>query len=251
MDGSAQQFSHYPAWPAPVRVPLITAPEYPCSYLPEHTAQTRVLLADRVEPLVYEQFMDAGFRRSGRIIYQPVCRGCRDCVPLRLLVDQFRPSKSQRRCQRRNADLTTSIGPAVATDEKYELYSRYVHEWHGHDPLEDSREDFERFLYDSPVDSIEFSYRDRSGRLLAAGICDVCPRSLSTVYFYFDPRESMRGLGTYGAMGEIAHAQSLHLPRYYLGYWISKCGSMAYKSGFRPCQTLDTDGVWRDFQDRQ
>src|SRR2546423_296124 len=94
-----------------------------------------------------------------------------------------------------------------------------------------------------PVRTIEFEYRDQAGALLAVGICDVCESSLSTVYFYFDPEHRQRGLGTFGAVREIAHAREHGIPYYYLGYWIRGCGSMSYKASFRPHQLLGTDGI--------
>src|SRR5581483_6440443 len=102
------------------------------------------------------------------------------------------------------------------------------------------------FLYDSPLPStVEFEYRDASTRLLAVGICDVCPHSLSSVYFYFDPNESRRGLGTFGALKEIEFAGNVGVPYYYLGYWVSGCGAMDYKKNFKPAEILEYDGVWR------
>jgi arginine-tRNA-protein transferase len=239
-------FSHYPSWPPPVKMRLPTLPEHPCVYLPDRTARMRGFFADRVPSEVYHEFMNAGFRRSGRLVYQPACPRCRQCVPLRVAVHQFRPSKSQLRCRSRNRDLTLSICAAQPTEEKYELYVRYLRDWHGRPGDETSPDDFRAFLYDSPVDTIEFSYRDGSGRLLAVGICDACQQSLSSVYFYFDPAESRRALGTFGALSEIDYAREHQLPWYYLGYWVYGCASMQYKCDFRPHQRLDTDGVWRD-----
>jgi len=86
--------------------------------------------------------------------------------------------------------------------------------------------------------------------LLAVGICDVCEQSLSSVYFFFDPAHSERGLGTFGALYEIATATRLGIPHYYLGYWIRDCRQMRYKTSFRPCELLGTDGTWRPAEDR-
>jgi arginine-tRNA-protein transferase len=194
---------------------------------------------------VYHRFMDAAFRRSGKVFYQPVCRGCRACQPVRVPVATFRPSKSQRRCWRKNQDLSVSSGDPHPTDEKFDLYLRYVCAWHGKDRSEEDRDGFEEFLYDSPVDSVEYTYRDASGHLLAVGICDVCPQSLSSVYFYFDPDHAGRSLGTFGAMYEMEQAVRAGIPFYYLGYWIEGCGAMQYKNTFRPCEVLHADGVWR------
>lgn len=199
-------------------------------------------------PALYHGFMDAGFRRSGKLLYQPVCRACRSCIPIRVPVATFQPSKAQRRSRRRNEDLAVTISEPIGTDEKFELYHRYVTVRHGRPPREEKdkdRESFEQFLYDSPVDTIEFAYRDAGGRLLAVGLCDVSGRSLSSVYFYFDPGEAKRGLGTFGALYEIKTAARLGIPYYYLGYWVNGCSAMRYKADFHPSEILHPDGAWR------
>ena len=242
----AQTLSHYPALPPPVRVRLVTVDEHPCSYLPGRMSSSRALWAEGLPGELYHQFMDAGFRRSGKLLYQPACRGCRACQPIRVPVAPFLPSKSQRRCRRRNADLVVTLGPPEPTDEKFELYRRFLAgRFDRPEPDEDGRDGFERFLYDSPVETVEFCYRDPAGRLLAVGICDVCAESLSSVYFYYDPAESRRGLGTFGALYEIETVAGLGIPYYYLGFWVAGCGTMQYKSDFRPSEVLDGDGVWR------
>ena len=241
----AQILSHYPAIPPPIDVRLVSLPEHPCPYLPGRTAGDRALWANQITPEAYEKFMDAGFRRSGKLVYQPACRGCRECRPIRLAVADFRPDKSQRRCAHKNGDLRISHALPKATEEKLQMYQRYLRDWHGRTDVEDSTA-FTSFLYESPLNTtVEFEYRDPSSRLLAVGICDVCPRSLSSVYFYFDPAEARRGLGTFGILCEIGFAAARGLPCYYLGYWVRGCAKMQYKNAFRPNELLDGDGVWR------
>ncbi len=239
----------YPAWKPPLDLPLESDWEHPCAYLPDRTAQTRYFLASSIDGRVYQTFMDAGFRRSGQVIYQPMCRGCRACLPLRVPVNQFTMNKSQRRCFRANSDLTITRAEPDCTPEKYELYSRYQLEWHGRLGDDTSAVAFERFLYDSPTESVEFEYRDREGRLLAVGICDIAETFLSSVYFYFEPGESQRSLGTFGAIHELQTARELSIPHYYLGYWVKACGAMRYKANFRPCEVLHPDGKWRAVED--
>jgi arginine-tRNA-protein transferase len=239
-----QTSSAYPALAPPIKVPLVIVPDHACSYLPGRLARTRAFATRSLPGQIYHQFMDAAFRRSGTIFYQPVCAGCRQCIPIRVPVATFTPSKSQRRSRRRNADLTATVAPPRPTDEKFDLYKRYMSEWHDKPDAAD-RESFESFLYDSPVETIEICHRDPRGWLLGVGICDICPSSLSSVYFYFDPAESRRALGTYSALYEIELARRLSIPHYYLGYWVSGCGAMDYKATYRPCEALGTDGVWR------
>src|SRR3954466_10200847 len=183
--------------------------------------------------------MGPGFQRSGGLFYQPTCAGCRACVPIRVPVERFTPSKSQRRTLRRNNDLIVTTNPRpVVSDEKFAVYARYTRDWHG--KADEDFEGFASFLYASPVETIEFEYRDGAGRLIAVGICDVCTRSLSSVYFYFDPDASARGLGTFGVLREIEFARERGIPHYYLGYVIGGCGAMAYKASFRPHEVLGT-----------
>lgn len=240
-----QAWSHFPAIPPPVDVPLTTLPPQPCPYFEDRVARLRAIQAYRIEPEAYHQFMDAGFRRSGRMLYQPVCTGCRDCRQLRVPVADFCMSRSQRRCWRRNQTLMVSVAPPRPTRDKYDLYRRYLAERHD-GKQEDSRAAFEAFLYESPVRSVEFEYRlPPDGRLLAVGICDESPRSLSSVYFYFDPSEARRGLGTFGALREIAYAGQRGIPYYYLGYWVAGAPTMDYKASFHPYELLDGDGAYR------
>ncbi|MGE5608388.1 MAG: arginyltransferase [Bacillota bacterium] len=238
----------YPALPPPIQVPLTVVPEHACPYLAGRMAETRAFATGRFPGELYHRLMDANFRRSGCVFYQPICRGCRACMQIRIPVERFTASKSQRRCWRRNQDVTVTAGEPQATDEKFELYCRYVTQRHD-GLMPDERESFEAFLYDSPVDTVEMCYRDGNGRLLAVGICDVCSKSLSSVYLYFDPDESRRGLGTYGALYEIHLTRQLGIAYYYLGYWIQGCGTMEYKASFRPYEVLRADGVWGVYEE--
>jgi arginyl-tRNA--protein-N-Asp/Glu arginylyltransferase len=238
-----QTMSHYPAIPPPVPVDLWNSPPHPCPYRPGRMSTMRAVMSNRVAPEIYHQFMDANFRRSGRVIYQPTCAGCRQCQSLRVLVREFQSSKSQRRCWRKNSDLLVAVHPPQATEEKFALYRKYLLEWH--DRADAEFDEFVDFLYRSPVETIEFEYRDREDRLVAVGICDRSGASLSSVYFYFDPAERDRSLGTYGALREIEWAATNGIPYYYLGYWVADCAGMKYKASFHPHEVLGSDGTWR------
>jgi arginine-tRNA-protein transferase len=237
--------SPFPNLPPPVDVPMATPAPHPCPYLPDRQATLRAFYAPRMPPELYHQFQDAGFRRAGLVVYQPVCIGCRACKPIRIPVAEFKPGKSFRRCLRRNGDIKVSIDIPVLSEEKYDLYRRYLIARHA-GKSDDDAQSPEEFLYRSPVDTIEFTYRvGPTGRLAAVGICDVSTQSLSSVYFYFDPDESWRGLGNFGALMEIDFARQKQIPYWYLGYWVKGCRSMEYKADFRPHELLHTDGVWR------
>lgn len=208
---------------------------------------TRGFMCDDVPAAAYRMLLDTGFRRSGRVFYQPVCRGCRACVPMRVVVNRFAPTRSQRRAAKRNSDLVVSEHAPAPTDEKYDLYRRYLA--HRHDGQQsDSYGDFVSFLCDSPTRTVEFQYRDGQGDLLGVGICDLMPGAVSTAYFYFDPDAHRRSIGVFSVLHEIDFARRNRCDYYYLGYWIAGSETMDYKSRYQPCEALCTDGVWRELK---
>ena len=95
----------------------LTAPS-PCPYLPgkEERKVFTHLVGDRA-PELNELLTHGGFRRSQSIAYRPACETCRACVSVRVLVDEFRPTRNMRRvlernyrCHRRNAGRGADVG---------------------------------------------------------------------------------------------------------------------------------------------
>src|SRR2546423_1634045 len=112
--------SAWPALPAPRGIPLTVLPAHACAYLPGRAATNRAFACARLSPELYHDLMDAGFRRSGNVFYQPICGGCRECQPIRVPVERFVMSKSQRRVWRRNVDLHIEVSRELkATEEKF------------------------------------------------------------------------------------------------------------------------------------
>lgn len=241
-----QRMSFFPALPVPLGLEVSTTQPHPCPYLAGRVAVSRGFACGDVPGWVYQELMDAGFRRSGRVFYQMACPGCRACVPIRVPVNTFRPSKSQRRVLRRNRDLGISLGRPRLTAEKADLYARYLAARHDRQMAADAPE-LEDFLYRSPTRTVEVCLRSPEGRLAGVGICDRTPLALSSVYFYFEPDFPRRSLGVFGSLVELRAARVLGLRYYYLGYWVRGCPKMEYKEAFRPCELLGTDGLWRPF----
>ena len=241
-------FCHYPGWPAPGGREIPVNGREQCPYLAGREASFRNVWAEWMGAEEYGKWMNAGFRRAGRVVYQPVCVGCRECVPIRVTVAEFAASKSQRRAWRRNRDLRVEWRGIEDVrkgerEERYQLYRRYYGGWHGGEACE--FEQFEWLYYESCVETVEFTYRTAAGELVALGWCDVGREYVSSVYFLFDPAEAGRSLGTFGALVEIEFARQIGAPYYYLGYWVRHCQEMTYKASYRPHEFLGLDGVWR------
>ena len=200
-------------------------------------------------PQAYPSALAQGFRRSGGHVYRPDCRTCNACVPVRVQVRDFHPDRSQRRCIRDNADVTTHMVPPLRTQENFALYQCYLSARHADGPMADSdTDDFDRFLASawSPTHFMELRC---AGKLLGVAVTDVLPHAFSAVYTFFDPAEQARGVGTLAVLRQIEMAKHTGRDYLYLGYWIDSHPKMNYKSRFRPLQTLDRTG-WRELLPR-
>ncbi len=228
------------------RLSFFATPPHSCSYLPEREAIT--LFADPAahpDRRLYSTLSDYGFRRSGRYIYRPACPGCRECVPVRIPVERFRPRRSQRRCTRINADLVVEMRPARFREEEYRLYQRYIEARHPGGGMEtDSPEQYMAFLTSDWSETRFVAFREPSGRLLMVAVVDRLERGYSAVYTFYEPTERSRGLGTWAVLWEIELCRREALPWLYLGYWIEDSRKMRYKAEFRPQERFH-EGRWR------
>ncbi|MFQ5972676.1 MAG: arginyltransferase [Alphaproteobacteria bacterium] len=194
---------------------------------------------------LHDQLAHAGFRRSHRIAYRPACPGCNACVPVRIVVDGFRPTRSQRRILARNRDLRTVIAEPAATAEQFDLFVSYQRDRHpGGEMAVMSFTDYRAMVEESAVETHVVEFRDPGDRLIALCLMDTLSEALSAVYSFFDPEVNGRSLGTHMILWLIQRAAAKSLRHVYLGYWIAECAKMAYKTRFAPLQALGPNG-WR------
>ncbi len=217
-----------------------------CSYLPDREAV--MLFADPnkiIDTDTDARLIDYGFRRSGDNVYRPHCRGCNACVPVRIPVDDFVPSRAQRRAWQRNSDLEVTAARTEFGPEHLDLYHRYQQARHdGRVTVRDSREQLE-FLRSRFINPSSLEYR-LDGRLLMVSVIDQLPQGLSAVYTFYEADDAAlarRSLGTFGVLRLIEECRRRQLPWLYLGYWIAESDKMAYKSRYRPLHAY-RNGRW-------
>jgi leucyl-tRNA---protein transferase len=230
--------------------------------------------AETCQQLIFDDLLAEGFRRADDYIYRADCPDCKKCIPIRLAVKSFKPSKSQRHTLRHNSDITLSITGDAAqfvTGEKILLYSEY--DKRHNTGTTKTAEEYKAELMQmngsrhphkksgeaagkgssSPVYSgtLNMEYRIKSengaqGRLIGVGIVDAALHSLSSNYFYYDisPEIMKRSLGTYSILREIDLCRRLKFKWYYLGYWLAECRKMVYKANFNPHQLLQNN-IWK------
>ena len=208
----------------------------PCPYLPDRRWMTHSFYADTLSPKFYERLIGKGFRRSGQAFYQNHCPGCSDCLPIRIDVRRFSPSRSQRRVLKKNPDISYNRRPASFEVEDFELYLKYLKHRHP-ESSNITRQGYINFLIESPMltEIMRYYLHDR---LIGLGWIDLMPNSISSVYFAFDPDYSSRSLGTYSILCQIELAKELGKDWLQLGFWVEQSQKMSYKSNFSPCEIL-------------
>lgn len=232
---------------------FLTAPS-PCPYV-EGQFERKVfthLVGERAAEL-NDLLTQGGFRRSQNIAYRPACETCRACVSVRILVDEFKPSRSMKRVAATNADLISVEHDAEPSTEQYSLFRTYLDARHRRGGMSDMTVlDYAMMVEDTHVDTKIIEYRRRGpdsfitgrgeGELIAVALTDRMGDGLSMVYSFFNPEFEDRSLGTFMILDHIARARAAGLPHVYLGYWVNGSRKMAYKVRFGPQEHLGPKG---------
>ena len=225
----------------------ITAPA-PCPYLAGRT-ERKVFsyLSGPGAPSLNAILTRRGFRRSQNIIYVPACDGCSACVPVRVVVEDFRLTRSRRRALSRNADLSRRLIPPRATAEQFSVLRGYLDARHEDGGMADMTVlDYASMVEETTVHTMILEYRLRAAdgeeRLIACALSDRLTDGVSMVYSFFEPDEEARSLGRFMILDHIALARDLGLPYVYLGYWVDGSPKMHYKGDFQPLEKLTATG---------
>jgi arginyl-tRNA--protein-N-Asp/Glu arginylyltransferase len=216
---------------------------FPCNYLPEENE--RLIVAS--DPLLhnnagYSWLMGQGFRRSGEQIYRPHCEACNACQSVRVIVNEFTPSKSQKRQLKKNAIFTIKIAETVQ-DNYYPLYELYINTIHTDSSMYPANyEQYATFLISEIAKQcfIEIWHDDK---LVSVAVTDILADGLSAVYTFYHPEYRSYGLGVYSILNQIDIAKSYNKHFLYLGYQIDACQKMNYKNRYFPYQKL-VDNKW-------
>jgi arginyl-tRNA--protein-N-Asp/Glu arginylyltransferase len=215
-------------------------PPRTCNYLPDRTASLECRLMTGVGVDDLEHMLVRGWRRQGPLYFRPACGGCGECVSIRIPVDPFRPTESQKRARKRCAGFHVALDRPRVDDERLALYAA----WHagrerdrGWDPAPLDAEAYAaQFAYPHPA-AWELSLRD-GGRLVAVTLCDITPKAWSAIFAFYHPRAARRSPGVATVLMALEMARERGIPHVYLGYRVMGCASMRYKAGFRPHELL-------------
>ncbi|OAV45487.1 hypothetical protein [Lewinella sp. 4G2] len=187
-----------------------------------------------LSPQSLDEYLAKGWYRMGASIFtthflffnqQPY-----SAVWIRLDLQDFAFSKSQRKLMRRNAQtFTVASGPRQIDAERENLYHRYAEDFDGRlsNSISDSLEDYGE---DSVFNTLEISVRDTvSKQLVANSYFDVGDTSAASILGIYDPLLKSFSLGYYTMLLEIQWCLDNGLRYYYPGYVVPGYGRFDYK----------------------
>lgn len=202
--------------------------------------------ADKATPVQMDTLWANGWRHFGNYFFRynlgMVGEDIRLVMPLRIRLEDFSFSKSQRRVLRENADLTVKIEPLSIDDSAVELFHRHKMRFDQHPP-ESIYEFISEHADESPCETKQIRVLDKDS-LVAVSYFDVGARACSGVYATFEPSESKRGLGIFTMLKEIEFAIERGKEFYYQGYAYEGESFYDYKKRFRATEVFDWNQNW-------
>lgn len=217
---------------------------FQCNYLADQ--QERLLIA--VDPILHDSehygwLMHQGFRRSGNDIYRPHCLSCHACQSIRVLINNFVASKSQKRLLKRGQHFSVKVSYTIKSSY-YPLYEKYINEIHSDGSMfPASSGQFQSFTQNDITEQIyiEIWHDDE---LISVAVTDDIPNALSAVYTFYHPDYRKYGLGVFSILKQIEISKQLEREFLYLGYQINDCEKMNYKNRYKPHQIL-IENQWK------
>jgi arginine-tRNA-protein transferase len=183
-----------------------------------------------------------GWRRFGKYYFHPICEGCNECKSVRINVNDYHYTKSQKKAIKRNSDTQIIIQKPTLTKAHLNLYNKY----HRFKQAKDNwrfREISQKEYHENFVDGAQDFGKEvlyvKDDKLIGVDLIDILEDGISSIYFYYDPDYDRLSLGTYSLLYQINLAKTLDLDWVYLGYWVDGCKAFAYKPKFQPQEILD------------
>jgi arginine-tRNA-protein transferase len=182
-----------------------------------------------------------GWRRFGKMFFRPICSDCQECQSLKIDVNNYNFSKSEKRVINKNSTLRLHVQKPTVSYEHLELFNKYHQYMHTFRDWDKNQTDikgyYNSFVYGHNDFGYEILYYDNE-KLICVDLIDILDDGISSVYCYYDPEYKNLSLGKYSLYRQIILAKTLEKPWIYLGYYVKDCQSLAYKNQFKPYMVL-------------
>jgi arginine-tRNA-protein transferase len=210
---------------------------------PQRAVPPDEVISDEVAPEVFDELFANGWYHFNQKFRRYIDRVRYRSLPLRIRLENFKPSKSQRRVLRINADLSVKRLPLFVEKDSEEcvLFRRHNTRFSDKAPkLIQLPRQGER--------NRKFHVFDGE-KLIAASYFETGAYASHAYYATFDPDIQWRSLGTLTILKEIEYAKENGNEFYYLGYAFDKPSFYDYKKRFIGLESYDWNTMeWKKFE---
>lgn len=166
-------------------------------------------------------------------------------LPLRIDLERFVLSRSQKRVLRSNQDTQVVIGPASIDKAKEVLFFKHSRRFTENAPA--SLHDFlSPVPHSVPCGNLELCVY-KGEQLVGVTFLDVGEKASSAVYAIFDPAEAKRSLGILMMLHSIRLSRERGYRYYYPGYAYREPFTYDYKKRFAGLEYLDWESGWKPY----
>lgn len=217
------------------------AEDKPCPYLKNRPSQTKYNWIEDCSLSYYQKMLEHGYRRFGKLFFNPICQGCYECLSVRINIHNFIWKKRFKRVLNKNQDLTIALRKPTMTKEHLELHNRYHKDMKNRRGWQQEETSAEHYYRSFVEGANEYGYEllyFLKNKLISVALVDILPESISAVYCFYDPDFRERSLGTLSILKQLEIAKENSIDYVYLGYMVKNNASLKYKENFKPLEIL-------------
>jgi len=215
--------------------------DYDCAYIDGNKVRMNYKYVDDASKKFSTAVISRGWRRFGKYFFHPICNGCNECKSIRIGINDYKFSKSQRKVIRKNEDTQIIVQEPTLTSTHIDLYNKYhafKHQKDGWSHRNISQREYHENFVDGAGDFGKEVLYIVDGNVVGVDLIDILDDGISSIYFYYDPDFSRYNLGKLSLYYQIIMAKERNFDWVYLGYYVKDCPSLAYKADYKPYKTL-------------
>lgn len=214
--------------------------------------QDQSFFCTEASPAAMDRYWADGWRHFGILFFRyshAIHEGQRFTVlPLRIDLERFALTRSQKRVLGKNRDISVRVRPSFIDAEKTALFFRHRKRFQ-----ENAPSSLDDFLSPEPASipcrNVELCIYLRS-KLLGVTFLDLGETATSAVYAIFEPSEARRSLGILMILHSIDFSRRHGYRYYYPGYAYREPFTYDYKKNFTGLEYLDWNNGWHPYVKR-
>ena len=215
-----------------------------CAYFDDKLADTRYKFIKNCDANTFHKMLERGWRRFGNVHFRPECSTCDECKTIRIKVEDFKFSKSQKRIMAKNKDIQVYVQkPSLSLDHLnlFNKYHKYMETKKGWKENKIDANDYQQSYVDGASTFGKEILYFLDDKLIAIALSDMTKDSISCVYCFYDHEYESRSLGKFSILAQMSIAKQANIEHLFLGYWIKDHYSMGYKEDYAPFEILQNN----------